>query len=303
MVDYRKLKNELENLQTLEDKSNFVEKFPHAELPLNLSFYRVRYDDGFDKNDKTQFGYIQDASKVKIGRYNIDQEQVLYTSTNPKTAFMEIESHNNTSDSYYISVWRKMDEDKIMTALSYNPDDCKYKSNADMYNKDIKRLLEEGKKKYGMGYKEFIKNIGERMESDSTYEFSSLLASSLLKKYEALITMSAQSDGQELNVTFNKETVDKRLKLSLVLHGDGAEVKKLLMNVDEVGIVENEKIIWKKIVNAKVKRCNDPRLMTILGNTKKIPLVGLKVSSDKNRIICESEVYKCEYKLEDENYI
>jgi len=310
MVDYMKMSRELANATTIEEMSAFCKdlniiRFPRTKLPLNLSFYRARLDDGFDKNDKTQFGYIQDATKVGIGRYNLAHEQVLYTSTNPKTAFMEVRSHNDTNpkiasvevkNKYYISVWRKKDQKGVMTSLAYNPNCCKPNSNASKYNKDLGVLLEYGEKSYGTGYKDFVKDVGKKMETDSTYEFSSFLASELLKNNEALLTVSARSEERELNVTFNKRTVNNRLELSFVLHGDEPKENELWMKVDEVGIVKDEKVIWKK--NVKMIECNNPFLEDLL--SKVVPLVGLRISSDENkeRLICESGDLRCEYELE-----
>ena len=60
------------------------------DLSLNSFLYRARYDSNnwVDKEDSSQYGYIQDAEHIGIFRYNQDREQVLYTSTNPFVAFI-----------------------------------------------------------------------------------------------------------------------------------------------------------------------------------------------------------------------
>ena len=109
----------LENQLTDADIQQYVTEHSNVmlgyNLPLNLPLYRARYDSDnwIDKEDCSQYSYIQDAEGIRMFRYNLDGEQVLYTSTTPFIAFKEIENGNDRN--VYIS---RMEATRMFTSAN-----------------------------------------------------------------------------------------------------------------------------------------------------------------------------------------
>lgn len=70
------------------------------------------------------------------------------------------------------------------------------------------------------------------------------MASRILKGYDALMTTSLQSDGKELNVTFNKQATDDLLRLQHVYYCSVPQNDTLAFDVIEIGIHERNTIEW-----------------------------------------------------------
>lgn len=249
-VDDDQLRNRiLENTLTEEDIQNYVLAGSwttlEQDLSLNLPFYRARYDsDNWDdKEDITQYGYIQNQQNIRQFRYNREHEQVLYTSTNPLTAFQEIEDENNQHD-IYISKWGKRNEAvRFRVLLNINRDGIKEKSTAGKY----KKIMEANKNNDIVQ----AEKAGKILEADQidgyenlNYRFSSVIASTIFNAYDAILTVSKKSAGKELNVTFKREAVDQNLELKAVYKINYQDCNNLLYKIAIIGVPENGRISW-----------------------------------------------------------
>lgn len=206
-------------------------------IPLNshITLYRARYNTGFDDTDPSQFSYIHNVNIISRQRYNKAHEQVLYTATNPSTAYEEIEQPGN-SGPFYLSVWTSGDE--LTYSFLYNPQNCIKGSNAERFTGILYKKVAGtavGDHYHGM--------IGQLMEHEGTnYSFSSELASRIFKSIDALVSVSVKSDGKELNITFRKEAVDNAVKMHYVLLCD--KMDNVWFHVEKIGLLEGNSVVW-----------------------------------------------------------
>lgn len=216
------------------------------DLPLNLSLYRARYDSDnwTDKEDCSQYSYIQDAEGIRMFRYNQDREQVLYTSTNPFVAFKEIENGNDRN--VYISKWGKVhDGDCFSVCTAICSEGIVTDSTAGKYL----NIMRDRLRLDVFGQAEEIGNVLEADNVDEheglNYRFSSAIASRLFQGCEALLTVSKKSDGKELNITFKRETVDEKLNIKAVYEIDTSSChNNSILHVNRIGIPRNNRIEW-----------------------------------------------------------
>lgn len=242
----------LENQVTDADIQQYVSEHTNLmtgyDLSLNLAFYRARYDGNnwTDKNDCSQYGYIQDAENVRMFRYNQDCEQVLYTSTTPIVAFKEIENGSNRN--VYISKWGKVhdgDSFSVYTAI------C---SEGVVTNSTAGRYLNIMRHRLPYDALRQAEETGNVLEADNVdgyerlnYRFSSAIASKLFQGCEALITVSKKSEGKELNVTFKREAVDTKLNIKAIYEIDApSRHNGSILHVNRIGIPRNNRIEWHK---------------------------------------------------------
>lgn len=236
-----------ENKEVPDDEIRFavdminIDRLYNIETSPNLYLYRARYNEGFDDRDITQFSYIHDSNHIRRLRYNKDREAVLYTSTCPNTAFEEIRKNTDIS-SFYLSVWQLENGEHVVHSNVFNPDNCTRGSNAGKYA-DVLNLKIIGAEEA----KPYLESIGKMMElSGEDYRFSSELASKILSRCDSIISVSAKSNGKELNITFNQQSADKKVKLRYVLLCDIPSVQNSLFNVSKIGINNGEYIDWFK---------------------------------------------------------
>jgi len=207
---------------------------------LNLPLYRARYAEGFDINNPEQFSYNHNTDCIKRHRYNKEKEAVLYTATNPLVAFKEIKE-DGKPDSFYLAVWKPRNKAHVFNlALNLNGSVVPMNSNAGRFNRILKKNTGAGSSQ-----NQYLSMLGSILErSGADYRFSSLLASRILKGHDALMTTSLQSDGKELNVTFNKQATDDLLRLQHVYHCNVPQKDTLAFDVTEIGIREGNTIEW-----------------------------------------------------------
>lgn len=216
------------------------------DQPLNLSLYRARYDSDnwTDKEDCSQYSYIQDAEGVRMFRYNQDREQVLYTSTNPFVAFKEIENGNDRN--VYISKWGKVhDGDRFSVCTAICSEGIVTDSTAGKYLNIMRNNLRPDAFRQA-------EEMGNVLEADSidgyeglNYRFSSAIASRLFQGCEALLTVSKKSDGKELNITFKREAVDTKLNIRAVYEIDApSRHNGSILHINRIGIPRNNRIEW-----------------------------------------------------------
>ena len=240
----------LDNQVTDADIQQYVAEYVNLmagfDLSLNLSLYRARYDSDnwTDKEDCSQYSYIQDAEGIRMFRYNRDGEQVLYTSTTPFIAFKEIE--NGSDRNVYISKWGKVhNEDNFSACTAICIEGVAAGSTAGKYlniMRDRLRLNVFGQ----------VEKVGNVLEADNVdgheglnYRFSSAIASRLFQGCEALLTVSKKSEGRELNITFKREAVDAKLVIKAVyeidapFHHNGS-----ILYVNRIGIPQDNRIVW-----------------------------------------------------------
>ena len=208
---------------------------------LNLPLYRARYDDGFNKSDPNQFGYIHNLDLITMFRYNKAHEAVLYTATDPMTAFKEIKQEGRP-DSFYLSVWMPVNEDRVLNmALNINGTGLKEGSNAWRFHQILRDNTGAGSNEY-----RYLSELGRLLEKPgSDYRFSSILASQIFQTHDALMTTSMKSEGKELNVTFNQNAADRLLEIKYVYHCRVPQnLDSLALDVTEVGVPHDGQIEW-----------------------------------------------------------
>lgn len=216
------------------------------DLSLNSFLYRARYDSNnwVDKEDSSQYGYIQDAEHIGIFRYNQDREQVLYTSTNPFVAFKEIE--NGSYRNVYISKWGKVhNEDNFSVCTAICSEGIAADSTAGKYLNIMRNNLRPDTFRQA-------EEMGNVLEADSidgyeglNYRFSSAIASRLFQGCEALLTVSKKSDGKELNITFKREAVDTKLNIRAVYEIDApSRHNGSILHINRIGIPQDNQIEW-----------------------------------------------------------
>ena len=240
----------LDNQVTDADIQQYVTEHSNVmlgyDLPLNLPFYRARYDSDnwTDKEDCSQYGYIQDAESVRMFRYNQDREQVLYTSTNPFIAFKEIE--DGRDNNVYISKWGKAhNEDcfSVCTAI------CSEGIAADSTAGKYLNIMRNNLRPDTFGQAEEMGNVLEADSIDGyeglNYRFSSAIASRLFQGCEALLTVSKKSDGKELNITFKREAVDTKLNIRAAYEIDApSRHNGSILHINRIGIPQDNQIEW-----------------------------------------------------------
>ena len=242
----------LENQLTDADIQQYVTEHSNVmlgyDLPLNLPLYRARYDSDnwIDKENCSQYSYIQNTESIRMFRYNRDGEQVLYTSTTPFIAFKEIE--NGSDKNVYISKWGKVhNEDNFSVCTAICSEGIAADSTAGKYLNIMRNNLRPDT--FGQA-----EGIGNVLEADSVdgyeglnYRFSSAIASRLFQGCEALLTVSKKLDGQELNITFKRETVDTKLVIKAVYEIDApSRHNSSILHINRIGIPRDNRIDWHK---------------------------------------------------------
>lgn len=216
------------------------------DLPMdNLSIYRARFDnmEWEDKTDISQFGYIKDVSKIKMCRYNRDNEQVFYASTSFDAAFKE-SLPNVIPDYVYISKWRKNDETRLKVQLNL----CEQPSDT---SEVVRFYLSTMKQQLDTNVFKRANQVGQILEAEEiegydklNYKFSSMAASIIFQEADVLLTRSKKCP-DHLNLTFKKEAADK-LKLESVYKCRCNGINGLCFPVEEIGIPVSNKIEWHK---------------------------------------------------------
>ena len=208
---------------------------------LNLPLYRARYDDGFNNSDPNQFGYIHNLDLITMFRYNKAHEAVLYTATDPMTAFKEIKQEGKPN-SFYLSVWMPVNEDRVLNmALNINGTGLKEGSNAWRFHQILRDNTGAGSLEY-----RYLSELGRLLEKPgSDYRCSSIIASQIFQSHDALMTTSMKSDGKELNVTFNQNAADQLLEIKYVYHCQVPQnLDSLALDVTEIGVPHDVQIEW-----------------------------------------------------------
>lgn len=206
---------------------------------INLNLYRARIEEQFDITDSLQFTYNHNIEDIKKQRYNKKGEAVLYTSTNPLTAFEELKV-NCHEKKVYIAVIHPVNKDvKFDCALNINenivPD-----SNAGKYYREAQNIYAKD-----LDALHSFSTIGKLIEEDNDYSLSSEYASLLFQKFDSLMTVSSVSKGCELNVTFNKTAADEKLKLARVFECEIPENQQsLCFQVLRIGVCSGFKVEW-----------------------------------------------------------
>lgn len=212
-----------------------VDSLYNIPLKSHIALYRARYRNGFDDTDLNQFSYIHNVDIIQQLRYNKANEPVLYTATNPVTAYKEIESPEK-SGPFYLSVWRP--EAELVYSFLFDPHNCKSGTNAEKLTGIFSKKLEQSP----VGY-DYLDKIGQLMEHDGTnYYFSSELASEIFKSIDALVSVSAKSNGSELNITFSKNAADKAVRMCYVLFCE--KMENQFFYVQKIGLLEGNSVVW-----------------------------------------------------------
>ena len=243
---------------SLFDEELFTIAFPLS----NLSLYRVRYHEAFDISDISQYGYIQDTSRIKRLRYNLPEEQVLYTATHPYVAYRETE-YDGAPSHFFLSIWRKKAEfkDDFMVYPVFPSDWGTVKGTAAKYRKGMDSVYLKMPDK-----QKWAHSVGHYLEAPKTgwpnedYILSSSMAHCILMGCDALLTVSQKSDDSELNITFNKSSADK-IELSVIYRCKSLDYQRnqnqlvLFYHVDSIGIPKNGQIEWHsfRIIPSSIK--------------------------------------------------
>lgn len=208
-------------------------------IPMNsgIALYRARYASGFDDTDPDQFGYIHKEDAIELFRFNKAHEPVMYTATDPEIAYKEIE--RPCQGSFYLSVWNP--ENELNYSFLFNPMSCVPDSNA----AKLAGIMTDKLGYSTIGY-HYLGKIGQLMEHPgNNYSFSSELASRIFGSQDAIVSVSAKSEGKELNITFRKDAVDRAVKMHYVLLC--RSVRNDLFDVQKIGLLRDSSVVWNDI--------------------------------------------------------
>lgn len=221
---YESLTENFNELQCRFDGSNTMQEILEERkicLPDNLSIaptYQInlggldifRAREGvFNTSDITQFGYIQNAAKVNMLRLNKAGQQVLYTSTDPITAYKELDCSGNNK--VYISRWKMKKQGQFNVALTI----MKPKASIDQESitSHYLKIMNKKMKDSQLFYFQSIGDLLER-QTDSTeniakylYIMTSDIADHIFKNNDVILTASTK-DYNNLNLTFKKAAAD-----------------------------------------------------------------------------------------------
>lgn len=209
---------------------------------MNLNFYRVRADNGFDKKDPKQFIYNSDTSKIQRLRLNKKGEQVLYTSTYPNVA--EKETLKDANSQFYITKFKKIVKQPLNVFVGVD-NSCPIENTA-----HSRKVYEKITKLYTPCQLLLSKQFGSILEKDydkndeNKYMESSCLASEILKVADAILLYSKadEESNKYLNITFNKSACDNFLEIETIYHCEKKQDKNsLVYNVSEVGLLSSDK--------------------------------------------------------------
>lgn len=227
----------------------FVNHIKWYPMPFDdLRLYRARYDNGFDNTDIFQFGYIQNAEVIKPLRYNLAQEQVLYTSTHPGVAYKEI-AVAKPSTYFYLSLWnKKVTENNTFKTFFNIPSKLhNLNGNAKKYAGVLMTVITPRSLEYY-----WSKHLGDLLEGDcltgynKDYILSSNIAHKIFSQCDILLSVSQKSENKELNLNFSKEAAEKlecktifRCKSPSTTDGE-----LLLFEVDKIAFCSGSTITW-----------------------------------------------------------
>lgn len=227
------------------DIENFVNRMTiqtyDYDYGLDLLLYRARFDNGFDNTDPHQFGYIHNLAAITRFRYNKAQEAVLYTATEPSTAYKEIENSRNGETHFYLSAWSRVAGTRdFHAALNVNSIGLTRHTTAERFYNILRDNVGPGTSKLY-----YLSSLGRILEKPGTdYRFSSILASRIFQTHDALITTSMKSNGSELNITFNQAATDHLLELKCIYRCEVPANQTLAFHVANVGIPNGGIIEW-----------------------------------------------------------
>ena len=229
--------------------------YPVVNLSLNNQAYRVRFVETELPKDKrmsiSEFSYNPNVKNIRMMRLNLPGEQVLYTSTNPRTSYEETISSKDKTKPFYLSVWSKKNVKQTCTCFLSSFDSCSDHSQSNAF-----KIKTEFRNKLTTEQELAVVKIGKKLEKNAsqgnnTYEESSQLASNIFNYADCIITPSAK-DSKEVNLTFNKDFADKSLILNRIYFCSPFPCNKrsLLFRVNKIGLVINNRVEW---YNWKVK--------------------------------------------------
>lgn len=199
-------------------------------MSLNYNLYRiVKPFDGIDRTNIRHFGYRTDVENIKSQRLNKAGEQVLYTSTYPTVAERETIEIDETCE-FYLVKYRKTEGISFKTFVGID-ENCS--QDLTSHSNKVRNLISQNFTKEELSQIDKLRQILETDYSGFAEEYkyieSSELASKILEVADCIITYSRADDGkliipqgQEsnrfLNITFNKLTTDKHLKIETIYH-------------------------------------------------------------------------------------
>lgn len=224
--------------------------YPVVSLNLNNQAYRIRFvETELPPERRTsifEFGYNPDVKNIGIMRLNQSGEQVLYTSTNPGTSYIETISNKNLNYPFYLSVWCKKDANKLCNCFISSFDSCSKDSNSNAY-----KIKTEYRKNVDSEQELTITEIGKVLEKEyselcsNKYEESAQLASNIFKIADCIITPSAKNN-DEVNLTFNKRFADESLVLDRIYFCNPFPngCCSLVFRVVKIGLVVTNRVVW-----------------------------------------------------------
>lgn len=220
-----------------------LEHIPVFQLSLNTPmFYRVRAEFTEGVNRYSAYSYNPNAVNIERLRFNKECEQVLYTATSPCVAVKETLRKETP---FYLSKWKGIYENGVMSFVAID-DNCSDDENSN--SRKVRRIIKDKATKEELLEIDQMRKILEKDYTDypeeTRYIESSELASFILKSAECILSYSAHDD-KELNVTFNKQTVDDKLALDTVYHcRPNHNHQSLFFDVSEVGLPNGDSVIW-----------------------------------------------------------
>jgi len=268
------------NVDTLTDVLRLLEQFPQDiaeisklvdKLPLDIfhykatpciSLYRARYYENFDITNPEEFSYIHSAKKIPLARYNKKGVPALYTSTHYNYAYHEIEKSSQTGTDVFVSKWKPIQNKELSIACNLSRNGSEKSIVRKYYNILISKFQGD--------VLTYFNRLGNLLEwpadvntPENQYNITSEMASRILSSHDVLMTVSTKAD--ELNLTFNKDAADSKLKLESVFWAEApSKHKNTISCVKKIGVPDaanSNIIVWHDFeIDEDTLRCPDQPL-------------------------------------------
>ncbi len=279
-------------------------------LLLNIQAYRIRFvETELPKNKRmsiSEYGYNPDVKSIKMMRLNLAGEQVLYTSTEPRTSYCETISSDKLNNPFYISIWRKKNPKQYCNCFMSSFDSCSENCESNAF-----KIKTEYRSRLNSEQEQNIKKMGKILEKKypedciDKYKESAQLASYIFKSADCIIMPSARNN-KEVNITFNKEFTDNSLILDRVYFCNPFDIQHIQQNslvfrVDKIGLVINNRVVWHKwhVKENELVDMNSNLLVHYINNTGS--LIYPNINKQINDWHCGYYNNKCvKFKIEKE---
>ena len=221
---------------------------------LTLYHLRLNIQESENKESIVPFSYCpQDALKsVPLGRLNLKQQAVFYSSTSPETCVKEMKIQVGKERAVaYISVWEVLREQIFNGFITFSPNILKLSNHDKEFEKNLMNKLSFiGSEK---GLERYLRTLGRIMLGDS-YIPSAILANYLFNnvstsdniKIDCIIYPSVQENTIIYDYAFTPKAVDKFLKPMCICMGTLYKEGNFKIANSLIGVADGNLINWQK---------------------------------------------------------